>query len=255
MVSKSILAQTGETLIDFSSHKFDPTLKPIKIGINSLTAKILCRRHNSALSPLDESSSLLFKTLRDFGPNFHKLTSNGAAPIKIFSGEDFERWICKTICNFFHAKLLQNDKTDFRLDAKKIVDRLFSPAWPINSGLYVNTTTNPLTVMSRSCMIGPLHNGDDPEIIGAHLFFVGLDFYLLWNSCAGMELDGTPIQMRYRPDEIIFQHHKRQAVIALTWPKKSNHSLAVKQAYPFCDPDAPYEGDFVPPWRKWAKTD
>jgi hypothetical protein len=52
-VSKGVLA---DELIEFTSPKTGN--QPKRVGINSLSSKILCERHNPGLSPLD---------VRDFG--------------------------------------------------------------------------------------------------------------------------------------------------------------------------------------------
>jgi hypothetical protein len=57
----------------------------------NLTANCLCRRHNSALSPLDAAAKIFFAGLRDC------LESSEAVLPYLLSGHDVERWLLKTL--------------------------------------------------------------------------------------------------------------------------------------------------------------
>jgi len=78
--------------------------KPKEIRIESLTAKILCRDHNTALSELDAAAGLAFDSMRDYAMT---TTDRGRMPYvnwapKQFSidGPKLERWYLKTLLNF-----------------------------------------------------------------------------------------------------------------------------------------------------------
>lgn len=74
-----------------------------KIGLSSLTAKILCRKHNSDLSQLDSAGARAFETLREM-----MRLSNVRAVLKprrwtveryLVDGPSLERWFLKTLIN------------------------------------------------------------------------------------------------------------------------------------------------------------
>ena len=77
-----MLPETNVTVMGFD---WCPTWT--KVGVNSLTSKILCRRHNTLLSSVDEVGLLVSRSLRD--------------PVDSRSvlGFDFERWLLKTLIN------------------------------------------------------------------------------------------------------------------------------------------------------------
>lgn len=76
---------------------------PKEIGIANLTSKILCRKHNCDLSPVDASAGDSFNTLREV--TRLKNVREGMKPIrwnvKTFNldGVMLERWLLKTLIN------------------------------------------------------------------------------------------------------------------------------------------------------------
>jgi hypothetical protein len=82
---------------------------PKEIGIINLTAKILCRKHNSDLSPVDASAGDSFATLREV--TRLKNVREGMKPIRWtvkkyhLDGIMLERWLLKTLINItFNGK-------------------------------------------------------------------------------------------------------------------------------------------------------
>jgi hypothetical protein len=67
---------------------------PKAVGPNSLTANVLCQRHNEALSPLDAMIARFYDAL-------HAALSPGdpptVIPVSMFEGEDLERWALKVM--------------------------------------------------------------------------------------------------------------------------------------------------------------
>jgi len=64
----------------------------------TLTGKILCRRHNLALSPLDAIASRLFERIDQFHHEFIDSTRKYENRFFLFNGHDIERWMLKTLC-------------------------------------------------------------------------------------------------------------------------------------------------------------
>ena len=63
---------------------------PHTISSESLKAKVLCKRHNEALTGLDASAGRLFKTLKSFQLGL-------ASGWTLLAGEDIERWMLKLL--------------------------------------------------------------------------------------------------------------------------------------------------------------
>lgn len=77
--------------------------KPVRVGIAAATAKILCTKHNSDLSPIDEAGRHAFAALRDIqrlSSIRQKLKPYRWTLVKhTVDGPAFERWCLKTLIN------------------------------------------------------------------------------------------------------------------------------------------------------------
>lgn len=77
--------------------------QPKRIGLANLTSKILCRHHNSILSPVDEAGAKAFSTIREMRrisnvrqkmkPTFWHVVRHS------IDGRSLERWFLKTLIN------------------------------------------------------------------------------------------------------------------------------------------------------------
>lgn len=75
---------------------------------DALTSKILCERHNSILSILDNSALRFFNAL-----NEGNLKQRPSKEFFLFSGHDIERWLLKILCGFIASNnlpLVGNDE-------------------------------------------------------------------------------------------------------------------------------------------------
>jgi hypothetical protein len=84
--------------------------EPKELRIESLTAKILCRDHNSALSELDSAAGRAFQAIRDYADmttERDKTPYVNWAPTQFtIDGPRLERWCLKTLLNFsFNRRL------------------------------------------------------------------------------------------------------------------------------------------------------
>jgi hypothetical protein len=100
LISKGLFS--GKT-VQVSGHIWKSE-KPKSIGINSLTANILCRTHNSALSDVDAAGIGVFRALRQFEEIHSGRQSPEESKMKhrVF-GPLLERWCLKHMINLFVA--------------------------------------------------------------------------------------------------------------------------------------------------------
>lgn len=77
--------------------------QPKKIGLASLTARILCTRHNSLLSPIDDAGAGAFdviRKMRELGRVRRKMKPTIWHVVKYsVDGPGLERWFLKTLIN------------------------------------------------------------------------------------------------------------------------------------------------------------
>jgi hypothetical protein len=84
--------------------------EPKRIGLGSLTAKILCDVHNAALSPLDAAAGAAMDTLRRvvaFRPNRRRRSKKGVR--FDIDGPLLERWFLKTAIGLLHVQADSNE--------------------------------------------------------------------------------------------------------------------------------------------------
>ena len=77
--------------------------EPVQVGVSSLTAKILCGRHNSELSPIDDAGAHAFDVFREARRISNVREKMKARTWKVvrhkIDGPAFERWCLKTLIN------------------------------------------------------------------------------------------------------------------------------------------------------------
>ena len=71
---------------------------PAYVPPNAVAAKVLCKRHNSALSSLDAMAARLFDAFDN--PRSWKM----GRQMDIFSGYDVERWLLKVLCGMLASR-------------------------------------------------------------------------------------------------------------------------------------------------------
>jgi len=159
--------------------------KPKRIGVPSLTANILCRDHNSALSAVDAAGGAAFATL---GSAISLATARARVPhvdwlLQCFriDGLMLERWFLKTLINL----CLVQDAAPTWPDG---VIRFNPPLWMVRAaygieplgrpmGLYTVAYVGESTAHRDAVEFGPLFTRED-VLVGGVFKFVGYRFVL-----------------------------------------------------------------------------
>jgi hypothetical protein len=219
------------------------------IGINSLSAKILCSRHNRALSPLDNVASEFFTHIRDdlLDMNWHQ----GTPPefprgFTLVSGPYIELWLLKVLWGAIEAGALRVNghvAYRFRLGVTNamLTEILWRGAdWPKHWGLYVlldHDTDVP--VKGNSVRVRPANI--ESEILGGYIQISGFEFLI------SFEL--PPVRRIYRPAAISFERFGFKncwKMAAFAWPELGHEMINV------FSPLAPGESPAVPPTPRAA---
>lgn len=102
------------------------------VSPNSLASKVLCERHNTALSPLDAIAVRLFQAFDEQGVH-----GSGQQLFHLFNGHDLERWLLKILCGITCSKNLALDTEADVSIPDYWLDILFCGAqFPDHQGLY-----------------------------------------------------------------------------------------------------------------------
>ena len=226
-VSKSLLSAVVGPVATVSGVPWLDTGKTQEIPIGRLAAKVLCERHNGALSPLDAEMGRFIRALSLIYANLGETKSLSRKGLRfLFSGVDIERWFAKAALGLFHSGIAARERE--KLKSSGSIHPLVSAALngrPFHRpcGLYVlsraqNSIGNPGVLA-----LAPLSSDQTDRMVGLRLMFMGVDAAMLLDPQAtyGAEL----LELRsYRPSYMYFRHHSRKHLIALSWPDSNPHN-------------------------------
>lgn len=197
------------------------------VGINSLTANILCSRHNSCLSPLDAEAAKFFKHLLEIYKNNERKLVIKKRTLKIISGETIELWMLKSICGLFYSKnAVTTDKKilfhDHHIRENIIQNAFIYHQWQSEScGLYIKAHIGNNINPEHAISVNPLTT-EEKTLAGAKFLMAGLEFIIL------IDTKGINIQefqregFIHRPTELLFTTKNQAHSIALTWLTNEN---------------------------------
>lgn len=185
---------------------------PAQIGIKALTAKILCEKHNSDLSPFDSEIVKLFRAMERLVQSEHD-----GKPVAVNSylcGDSIERWMLKTLLNGLYSGNFPVPFTEGFAgqlppdDWLQVIYR--NVGLPPGLGLYVSAglgIVNYKTVFLLEAV------GNPTGIIGLRLWLFGSLFTLVMND----HRDAFPelASATFRPKRIVTQ--KTRNAIVLKW--------------------------------------
>jgi hypothetical protein len=182
-ISESILR-----LIEHGSHQpsnsvrtsglaFQEPADVRQIGIASLTAKVLCEKHNGLLSPYDNAGKAMFQAV----DALYVATGKPDAPHRedAVDGDAFERWMLKSLLGGLYSGNFRATETGV-LPSVGFLEILFAGGeFPDKQGLYwmpigPGAVTVPDTKILR---VAPLVAGGD--VLGLTVWLFGFEFVLL----------------------------------------------------------------------------
>jgi hypothetical protein len=79
----------------------------LSVPIAGFKSKVLCERHNSALSPLDAIGHRFFKSFRTLNAELRDKLKKPRNRGYLFNGHDIERYILKILCGDGFANKMQ----------------------------------------------------------------------------------------------------------------------------------------------------
>ncbi|MBC9875974.1 hypothetical protein G8O24_01265 [Bradyrhizobium sp. INPA01-394B] len=194
-----------------------PFLKPgeqRRLAVDNLVANILCKRHNEALSPLDQEAGAFFRGLKDTLSGGKRRNPH----IRLFDGTAIEAWMLKVACGVYFARLASAggvriaDTHTINLD--KVQKALFDHQWETAAGLYF--VGSPGTVINTAfhLQFAPLTLESATRFCGARISFLGFECDLLF------DMEGINMgKLVHRPHELNLRQKNRHSIIMLSWPR------------------------------------
>lgn len=157
---------------------------PVEIGIANLTAKILCKTHNSDLSDIDSGGAHAFNQFRELTrlKNVREGMKERRWTIKKYyvDGELLERWLLKTLINIGYGK--EHPIGSDSIAPGKPTDRLVKIAFGKESfqgraGMYTVAQVGMNVALEERVCFDALLNRDH-KVVGALFRFRGMTFLL-----------------------------------------------------------------------------
>lgn len=219
-ISRAVLEVLGN-MVAVDGAPWLPAGESKGIGINKLTAKVLCERHNGPLSPLDANAGEFFRRLLDIHTDMKHRSLSRKRTVWLTSGEALERWMLKAACGFFHSKNASMDgsilASDHAFNDDLAIRALFRGVWNDGCGLYMQGGPGTTLMTAGAVSLSALTSNSEKRVVGARLVIGGLGFDLLFDNSA-FEEDWPPPGLVYRPAELIFENGQREHRIWLSWP-------------------------------------
>jgi len=220
-MSRSVLEAIGSPAVAIDGAPWLAPGERKAVGIESLTAKILCIRHNSALSPLDEAAEQFFKRLRVIHADLQRRSLSLKRSLVIMSGEALELWMLKLACGLFYsrnaarhgARLIDDHEVDERL----VEEALVRGRWYRGGGLYMKAPQGHRVPLLDAVSMAPLTAAGMHRVVGASITMTGLEFELLFDPIGIDPQFCSAEGWVHRPSELRFAIEKRAYSIALTW--------------------------------------
>jgi hypothetical protein len=219
-ISRSVLQQIGAAVRVSGAPWLTPG-EALETAIDNLTAKILCKRHNEALSPLDAEAANFFSILTNALIDLRRKTLSRKPIFHLVSGDELELWMLKVACGLYFAvgatggvRLTEK----YTIDLLKVQRAFFEGEWDTRAGLYFRGAPGDRINVKDEIGFAPL-TMDDPErrFGGATVSLRGFMLELIFdtkNTNAGVWAG-----LVRRPSELLLKNNRRRHSIILTWPQ------------------------------------
>jgi hypothetical protein len=217
-VSQAVLEQLGTT-IRVSGVPWLASGESFDTSIASLTAKILCERHNAALSALDSEAGRYFSILTNALIDLNRKSLSRRPKFHLVNGQALELWMLKVACGLYYAigskDGMKVGKT-FAIDEEKIHRAFFDASWDDRAGLYFRGTMGSVITVQHGVAMSPLTRDHDFRFGGATVVMQGFGFDLILDDNG--TTPGPWGGLTRRPTELVIKQNKRAHHIILTWP-------------------------------------
>jgi len=219
LISEGVLGILADEQIEVSGL---PWLKGKSktLGFQALTARSLCTRHNSLLSPIDAAGADFFQALQSCGT-----TASGPGLRFLLSGHDIERWMLRSLAIFGVSRNLAIDGAVIDqqfIDRLRIIELLEGAAlWTRPLGLYLLGGPGHQFTQRAHVQLAPLLRKGDGELIGITMNVQGLDLALL---ATNHDIAGTGLDRGfYRPGSVAFDMGYARHLMMLSWNDAHQH--------------------------------
>lgn len=217
-ISEAVLKKLGEIIAISGTHWIESGCT-LQTSLASLTAKILCKRHNEALSPLDAEAGIFFKALLDGIIDLDRKTLSKKRKFHLASGEGLELWFLKVACGHYFGLAAHDGaklKEAYEIDLTQITKAFFDREWLSRCGLYFKGSTGDRLKTSSTIGISALLDPPRKEMAGVTISLLGVEMDLIFKATNANPGEWTGLHKR--PTELVLRRGARFHSIILTWP-------------------------------------
>jgi hypothetical protein len=193
----------------------------------TLTANILCARHNSAFSGVDDAAIRFFKFIKEISVNLSKKSLSRRREYYLVSGDDIEMWATKALLGMFHSQPKNTELSQYNID-HAVIDKIIT-ARQLHTmcGMYLNAKLGvPKLHYENEITVGTITINTDMRLIGLVISFGGVSFDFILDPIGINSLRDIDAKL-YRPAHLLFEGKTRAHVIFLSWSSAhSQHGVA-----------------------------
>lgn len=202
-----------------------------RYSADNLVARILCRRHNSALSPLDAHAIRFFLALEAGLNHAQRRSLSRRNRFFMTSGDGLELWAMKTLASLYASQIEfttpEHRFRDYAPPMDRIVAELSSP-----NPQSLMTLSLPLTqqaheerVGRRAVSIGPMIDDEGSNLSGLFVRMHGVALIFHIDLPDGSKLPNDEIA---RPDMIDLNGADRTSRLYLSWRARRSEGRLVQ---------------------------
>jgi hypothetical protein len=209
-VSESLLDELNrDNDLRVSGLKWQEAGQEKVLSPKALASKILCDRHNSALSSLDAIAARLFGAF-----NEERASGSGRQLLHLFSGHDLERWLLKILCGLVYSGNFQTgDRAEVPIP-EEWLQILFGYAdFPEGQGLYVCTVSGHRFEGPYGLRLQAI--AGSTGLSGLGVWVCGYELILSMSGFPSRIFDGRTVA--YRPLELYTIGQEFEKSIILSW--------------------------------------
>jgi hypothetical protein len=185
------------------------------VSLKSLTGKILCQRHNSALACLDSVAIRWVGKIRDVSTAASDPVEWAKDSLSLFHGADIERWMLKTMCGILASRNLPFGKEKDWSPPSSWLRVLFGMnPFPDHGGIYLFMNQGSDFRLYPTFDFSLLRIADSP--VGGVVSFGDLR-WLLAMPPDGCGLGRPTGDVHFRPTRLHFENGAGGKVIAFDW--------------------------------------
>lgn len=197
------------------------------VPIDSLVVKGLCRRHNAALSSLDNVVKILAEELRSIDSGFNTKGYQGTH--LLLAGEDIERWILKTVVGMSLSKNIRHDGLPANLPENINLSGIIlgNADFPEGTGLHCRVNHGKNTYLNNSLSVSPNVIQETQELHSVDLSIGGCSFLLLLQPISNLASLGI---RRPRYIEMGYDAGSAISLIELCWRDGSHGTVRMTRS-------------------------